>query len=151
VKKSQKSGRRARAPRVRVPNRERALFCVDQKHFVGVLQRMSISGGSAVLSRGPIPPGTMGDIALRTMFGKVTAHIEFLQTCADGVPLAQAFRFLAMEEKSSERLLAATQMMEQEGLSDVPPTKSSSHPASETLSLLANSMRRLAAHLIPKR
>jgi hypothetical protein len=112
---------------------------------------MSISGGSAVLSRGPIPPGTMGDIALRTMFGKVTAHIEFLQTCADGVPLAQAFRFLAMEEKSSERLLAATQMMEQEGLSDLPPTKSSSHPASEALSLLANSMRRLAAHLIAKR
>ena len=108
---SQKPYKGPRAPRIRVPNSERALFTVDGVHFVGVLQRLSLTGGSAVLSKGPIPHGTMGDIALNTTFGKVSAHIEFLQTGADGVPLAQAFRFLAMEDASAERFTAAAEQM----------------------------------------
>ncbi len=78
VKKSQKPRQASRAPRIRVPNSERALFTVDGLPFVGVLQRLSLTGGSAFLSKGPISHGTMGDIALSTVYGKVSAQIEFL-------------------------------------------------------------------------
>jgi hypothetical protein len=153
VNKSQKSRKASRPPRIRVPNSERALFTIDDTCFVGVLQRLSLTGGSAVLSKGPIPHGTMGDIAINTVFGKVSAHIEFLQAGADGVPLAQAFRFLAMEDTSSTRFAAAAKQMELEGYSDAPQTKPSffSVPASETLGLLLHSVRRLAATLVANR
>jgi hypothetical protein len=153
VKKSQKSRKISRAPRIRVPNSERALFTVDDTRFVGVLQRLSLTGGSAVLSKGPIRHGTLGDIALQTVYGKVSAQIEFLQTGADGVPLAQAFRFVSMEDRSSERFAAAAKQMEKEGFSDTPtPIPSAlSAPASETLGLLLHSVRRLAASLVANR
>jgi hypothetical protein len=153
VKKSQKPRKNPRAPRIRVPNSERALFSVGDIHFVGVLQRLSLTGGSAVLSKGPIPQGSLGDIALNTVFGKVSAHIEFLQTGADGVALAQAFRFLAMEDESARRFEAAAKQMEEEGFSDAPETKPSpfSVPASEALGLLLHSVRRLAATLVAGR
>jgi hypothetical protein len=144
VKKSQKSDKVSRAPRIRVPNSERALFTVDETRFVGVLQRLSLTGGSAVLSKGPIMHGTLGDIALNTVYGKVSAHIEFLQTGADGIPLAQAFRFIAMDDRSSERFAAAAKQMEKEGYSDAAPT-------TETLGLLLNSVRRIAATLVASR
>jgi len=147
VKKRQKSRKSARAPRIRVPNSERALFNIDDIRFVGFLRRLSLTGGSAVLSKGPIPQGTLGEIIMDTVFGEVSAHIEFLQTGADGVPLAQAFRFLAMESASAKRFADFTKLMEQAGYSDGPQTKPSalSAPASERLGLLLHSVRRLAA------
>jgi len=153
VKKSQKPSRNERAPRIRVPNSERALFTIQNAHFVGVLQRLSLTGGSAVLAKGPIAYGTMGDIALNTVYGKVSAHIEFLQTGADGIPLAQAFRFLAMEDASLKRFEAAAEEMVREGFSDAPLAKPSalSSPASESLGLLLQSVRRLAATLVSSR
>jgi hypothetical protein len=154
VKKSAKSSRNPRPPRIRVPNSERALFAIDGVRFVGVLQRLSLTGGSAVLSKGPIPRGAMGDIVLSTVYGKVSAHIEFLQTGADGVPLAQAFRFIAMEDASAKRFAAAAKQMEKEGYSDAPeekPTSPLSAPASETLGALLHSVRRLAATLVANR
>jgi hypothetical protein len=153
VKKSQKPPKSSRAPRIRVPNSERALFTIDGIRFVGVLQRLSLTGGSAVLSKGPITHGTMGDIAMNTVFGKVSAQIEFLHTGADGIPLAQAFRFLAMEDTSSKRFAAAAKQMEKEGYSDAPQAKASalSAPASETLGMLLHSVRRLAATLVANR
>jgi hypothetical protein len=95
----------------------------------------------------------MGDIALNTVFGKVTAHVEFLQTGADGVPLAQAFRFLAMEDASARRFAAAAKQMVEEGYSDAPAEKISAlnAPASETLGALLHSVRRLAATLVANR
>ena len=106
-----------------------------------------------MLAKGPIAYGTMGDIALNTVYGKVTAHVEFLQTGADGVPLAQAFRFLAMEDASLKRFAAAAKEMVQEGYSDAPLEKQSalSAPASESLGLLLQSVRRLAATLVASR
>jgi hypothetical protein len=153
VKKPQKPGKTPRAPRIRVPDSERALFAIDGVRFVGVLQRLSLTGGSAVLARGPIPHGTMGEITINTINGKVTAHIEYLQTGADGVPLAQAFRFLAMDDASAKRFSAAAKQMEEEGFSDAPQLKSSplSAPASETLGQLLNSVRRLAATIVTHR
>jgi hypothetical protein len=143
VSKSDKN-RRTRAPRIRVPNNERAVFTIDDHNFVGVIQRLSLTGGSAVLSKGPIHHGTMGKMALGTVFGKVTAQIEFLQTGADGVPLAQAFRFIAMDDSSSRRFAAAAKQMVDEGFSDR-PRESGSVTGSQTLSNLLYSVRRLAA------
>lgn len=153
VKKSQKPRRIARAPRIRVPDNERAVFSIDGDRFVGVLQRLSLTGGSAVLSKGPIARGTMGDVAMKTVYGKVCAHVEFLQTGADGVPLAQAFRFLAMDDTSAKRFAAAAKQMEEKGYSDAPDSKPSalSAPASETLGHLLHSVRRLAATLVASR
>jgi hypothetical protein len=153
LKKSQKRPKAPRAPRIRVPENERALFAIDGVRFVGVLQRLSLTGGSAVLSRGPIPHGTMGDVTINTVNGKVTAHVEFLQTGADGIPLAQAFRFLAMDDASSRRFAAAARQMEEQGFSDAPTVKPSAltAPASETFGLLLNSVRRLAATIVANR
>jgi hypothetical protein len=140
--------KRQRAPRIRVPNNERAIFSVEDTKFVGVIQRLSLTGGSAVLSKGPILPGEMGDLILNTVYGKVTAHIEFLHTGADGVPLAQAFRFLAMDDDSSRRYAAAAKEMERHGFSDAPEKRpSSSGTGSNALSLLMHSVRRLAASI----
>lgn len=145
--------RTERAPRIRVPNSERALFQVNEQRFVGVIQRLSLTGGSAVVSRGPIPEGTMADMTLSTVHGKVNAHVEFLHTCADGIPLAQAFRFLAMDDVSTERFTAAANQMHEEGFSDAPVAEKAtlSLPASEALGQLLQSVRRIAATLVASR
>ena len=135
------SRKRGRPPRICVPNSERALFTVDDRQFVGVIQRLSLTGGSAILAKGPIPRGTMGGMELKTVFGKVSAHVEFLQTGADGIPLAQAFRFLAMDDASAERFKAAAAQMVAEGFSDA----DSGGQAGQTFSKLLLSVRRLAA------
>ncbi len=146
TQKSKTPSKRNRAPRIRVPNNERAIFTVDDSKFVGVIQRLSLTGGSAVLAKGPIPHGAMGELILNTVYGKVTAHIEFLQTGADATPLAQAFRFLAMDDDSSRRYSAAAEHMEREGFSDAREKRTAlSGPASHGLSQLLYSVRRLAA------
>jgi len=76
-----------------------------------VVQRLSLTGGSALLVRGPIPEGTLGEIVFGTVFGKVNAQIEFLHTGADGVPLAQAFAFLMMDAVSNQRFKRAIEEM----------------------------------------
>jgi hypothetical protein len=151
VQRAQKTGKRHRAARIRVPNSERALFTVDSVHFVGTIHRLSLTGGSAVLSKGPIPRGTMGDFALNTVFGKVRAKIEFLQTGADGIPLAQAFRFLVMDDASSDRFTLAVNHMEKEGFSDHPQEEHGDSAGAQSLSRLLKSVRRLAASLVATR
>src|SRR6202044_1695778 len=144
VRKPQKPSKRARAPRIRVPNSERALFTVDTARFVGVIRRLSLTGGSAVLSKGPIPHGTMGDISLNTVFGRVDAKIEFLRTGADGVALAQAFRFIAMDDTSTDRFAAAAGQMIQAGFSE----EATASAGTQSLNRLLDSVRRLAATLL---
>lgn len=142
------SGKRVRPPRIRVPNRERALFVVDDSKFVGVIQRLSLTGGSAILSKGPIPPGTIARMGLNTVFGQVSAQIEFLQMGADGIPLAQAFRFVAMSGVSSERFAAAVSQMENAGFSDAAPRNAGlGDLASESVTRLRDSIRRLSGAL----
>jgi hypothetical protein len=151
ARKPQKPSKRKRAPRIRVPNSERALFTVDTVRFVGVVQRLSLTGGSAILSRGPIPHGTMGDFALNTVFGKVKAQIEFLQTGADGIPLAQAFRFLVMDDASSDRFALAVNHMEKEGFSDAPEEEQADFAGAQSFSRLLHNVRRLAATIVAAR
>ena len=96
--------RKPRPPRIRVPHQQKAIFTVDNQKLIGVVQRLSLTGGSALLVKGPIPQGTLGEIVFGTVFGKVNAQIEFLHRGADGVPLAQAFSFLTMDATSSRHL-----------------------------------------------
>jgi len=134
-----------RPPRIRVPNNEQALFTVDGRKLLGVIQRLSSTGGSVVLSKGPIPQGTLAEMDLNTVFGKVAAHIEFLQTGADGIATAQAFRFLDMDDISSERFIAAAEQMESSGFSDVEEKGNAfGDLASKGLSRLQNGIRRLS-------
>lgn len=107
-----------RPPRIRVPNQERAIFTVEDKKFLGTIQRLSATGGSVLLAKGPFPERTSGEMALGTVFGKVSAHIEFLQTGADGVALAQAFRFITMDDVSAKRFTAAAEKMQSAGFAD---------------------------------
>jgi hypothetical protein len=150
AKQSQKPGKNSRPPRIRVPNKERALFTVEANRFVGVIRRLSLTGGSAILSNGPIPQGTLAQMDLGTVFGKVTAQIEFIHSGADGIALAQAFRFVDMDDLSSKRFSAAVRQMEKAGFSDVDEQESPLGTlASETLSRLLDSVRRLSVVIAP--
>ena len=62
--------------------------------------------------------GTLAEMALGTVFGKVNAHIEFLHLGADGVAQVQAFRFLAMDDVSTKRFNAALKKMQMAGFAD---------------------------------
>ena len=147
-----KTGKIKRPPRIRVPNNERALFTVDTQNLVGVIQRLSLTGGSVVLAKGPVPEGTLGEMAMKTVFGKVTAHIQFLRTGAEGIPRAQAFTFLDMDDASSRRFAAAAEQMQSAGFSDAEEQdKSLGNVASQTLSKLRDSIQRVSAVISPGR
>src|ERR1700758_2253422 len=66
-----------RPARIRVPNRERVLFTIRDHRFVGVLQRLSLTGGSVIHTEAPLPRGTLASLDLKTVFGKVTAQLLF--------------------------------------------------------------------------
>src|SRR5450631_1905790 len=144
ARKIDKPRKHSRPPRIRVPNQERAIFTVENKKFLGVVQRLSLTGGSALLVKGSFPEGTLGEMALSTVFGKVNAHIEFLHTGADGVPLAQAFAFLAMDAVSSKRFKTAVEQMETSDFSDVGQRQTPIDAAFETL---RESVRQLSGML----
>jgi len=143
--KKEKPRKNVRAPRILVPNNERALFTVETKKFVGIVQRLSLTGGSVILSKGCVPQGTLAQISLNTVFGTMTAQIQFLRTGAEGIPLAQAFRFLDMNQVSSRRFAAAIEQMQSAGFSDVEGEgRSLGDVASQTLSKLRGSIQRLS-------
>jgi len=143
--KPEKPGKTSRAPRIRVPNSERALFTVGAARFLGVIHRLSLTGGSAILAKGPIPQGTVGDMSLKTVYGRVDAKVEFLQTGADGVALAQAFRFVTMDDTSTDRFAAAAQQMIAAGFSDAPEEGATASAGTQSLNRLLHSVRRLTA------
>jgi hypothetical protein len=140
--------RRARPPRIRVPDRQKAIFTVDNERIVGVVQRLSLTGGSALLNKGPIPEGTLGEMLFATVFGKVNAHIEFLHRGADGVPLAQAFTFITMSGTSSQCLQKA---LEEMNTSDFSDTRAEESSLSAALEKLRQSVRQLSGMLNSRR
>jgi hypothetical protein len=77
----------------------------------------------------------------------VNAHIEFLHTGADGVPLAQAFRFLAMDAVSTNRFSAATKQMQSAGFADVEQKQTALDGTFESLRKLRESLRQLSGML----
>lgn len=144
--KPQKAKKSTRPPRICVPNSERALFMIESEKFVGVIQRLSVTGGSAILSKGPIAHGTFGEMGLKTVYGPMKAQIQFLSCGADGIPLAQAFRFIDMDATSRKRFDASIKKMQEAGFSDVPAAENSlGERAAQSLSKLGDSIRRLSA------
>jgi len=136
-----------RPPRIRVPDNERALFTFERQKFIGVIKRLSLTGGSAILAKGPIPQGTLGYMGLNTVFGRVKARIQFLHTGADGIPLAQAFRFLDMDDTSRDRFKAAANQMLAAGFGDVEEEPNPLELAHQSLNKLRDSIRRLSASI----
>lgn len=133
-----------RPPRIRVPHQQKAIFTADNQKLIGVLQRLSLTGGTALFVKGPIPEGTLGEIVFGTAFGRVNAHIRFLYGGVDGVPHAQAFAFLAMNPGSGQRLKRALEEMHSPGLADVAgkPT-----PIDAAVAALRQSVRQLSGML----
>jgi len=143
--RSQKPGKRQRPARIRVPNRERVLLTVRDKRFVGILRRLSLTGGSVIHTEEPFPRGTLAGLDLKTVFGKVTAQIEFLHTGADGIAAAQAFHFLGIDGSCTKRLRAAIEQMEGAGFSDVEVGQSGSAGfVSQGLSTMRDYLRHLS-------
>jgi len=139
-----RKSRKPRAPRIRVPHQQKAIFTVGNEKLIGVVQRLSLTGGSTLLGKGPIPTGTLGEVVFGTIFGKVNAHIEFLHTGADGMPLAQAFAFLAMDDRSTQRFRKALEEMHTSDHS-VPVSKQT--PIEVAFATLRESIRQLSAML----
>jgi hypothetical protein len=138
------SRKSARPPRIRVPNNEQAVFTVDRRKVLGVIKRISVSGGSAVLAlKGSAPEGSLGEICLNTIYGKVNGQVQFLHTGADGIPHAQAFRFLNMNDVSRKRFTAAAQQMQRAGFSDTEERETPLGWASKGLSKITQRVVRL--------
>jgi hypothetical protein len=131
--------RKYRPPRIRVPHQQKAIFTVENQKLVGVVQRLSSTGGSALLAKGPVPKGTLGEVVFGTIFGKVNAHIEFLHTGAEGVRLAQAFVFLTMDTISSQNLERA--------LDEMVPSDLKQAPMDAAVETLRHGIRQLAGML----
>jgi GrpB-like predicted nucleotidyltransferase (UPF0157 family) len=81
------------------------------------------------------------------VFGRVKAQIQFLHTGADGIPLAQAFRFLDMDDISRDRFRAAADQMQAAGFSDVEEQPKPFDLAHQGLSKLRDSIRRLSTSI----
>jgi len=136
--------RKHRPPRIRVPDQQKAIFTIESQKLIGVVQRLSATGGSVLLVKGPIPEGTLGEMVFGTVFGKVNAHIEFLHCGADGVPLAQAFAFLTMDATSSQRFNRSLEEMHTSDLSDAVQKQTTIDAAFDTL---RQSVRQLSGML----
>lgn len=136
--------RHSRPPRIRVPNNERALFTVDSQRLAGIIHRLSLTGGSTTLGKGPLSEGTIGHMVLNTVFGRVAAEVEFMHSGADGKPNAQAFRFLHMDDTSSKRFAAAAQQMQEAGFSDVEGKENVFGDLAKGWDMLRESVRQLS-------
>jgi hypothetical protein len=101
-----------RSPRFRVPNNEQAVVTIGSEQVRGTLQLLSMTGGTIRLQK-RLPSGTFADIAVKTTSGTFRAAIEFLKMAN---PSAQAFRFVAMEPVSRNRLNDGLNKMRAQGL-----------------------------------
>ena len=87
---------------------------------------------------------------LGTVFGKVSAQIQFMHSGADGMPTAQAFRFIDIDQVSSKRFSAAVRKMEKAGFSDVEGKENPlGNLASQTLDKLRDGIRTLSGAIAP--
>ncbi len=107
--------RTPRSPRVSVPDTEQAVVKIGLERAIGILRKLSATGGSLRLSK-QFTPGTLADITIRTTCGNVGAAIELLGV-ADGAR-TQAFRFVQMESTDRARLMAVLEQMREQGFGE---------------------------------
>jgi len=77
----------------------------DQK-LRGSLQRLSVTGGCAVLEK-KIKGGTLAEIEIPTPIGRICGLIEFLERRAAAQCPELAFRFVGLNDHDYERLTKA--------------------------------------------
>ena len=111
-----KQGRRNRAPRVNIPNRESAIIAVGGKQLTSELCKLSINGGALRLGK-PFGESTLAEIKLQTSSGTVESTIPFLKFGSDGV---QGFRFVQLDPGTRSKLETALRQMRSQGLGDRP-------------------------------
>lgn len=100
-----------RSPRTSFVKPEPAQFRVEDRLFNGRLQRLSLTGGYAVLE-GTLRGGTLAEIAINTPLGPVCGLIEFFDRKAKGTKTSElAFRFVGLNDTDYERLGAALQKL----------------------------------------
>ena len=104
-----------RAPRVHVPNKERAVVALGTQEIVsGILCKLSTTGGSMRLSK-TLSRGTVADLTLLATSGRITSAVEFLGPADKGTPPAQAFRFIHMGINETRRLETVLEQMRKQG------------------------------------
>jgi hypothetical protein len=106
-----------RAPRVNVPNKEQAVVALGALKVIGILCKLSVTGGSLRLSRS-VSKGTVADLTIRSTSGPITSAIEFLGPADKGTPPAQAFRFIHMGPAECRRLENALAAIRKEGFGE---------------------------------
>lgn len=108
---------KVRAPRVRVPNDEPVSFNIQDKRVTAVLQKLSLTGGLAQLSK---DPGriTLAEIRLDTLAGPVRGLVEFLRPSKRHNAYDVPFRFIALDEVDQARLKKTLHIMRQQGLGE---------------------------------
>ena len=103
--------KRTRSPRFSVPNNQQALISIGPEQFRGILQVLSLTGGTIRLQK-RFPHGTFADIGIKTNAGAFSAAIELLYMAAENV---QAFRFIAMGPMARSRLAKGLDTLRLEG------------------------------------
>ena len=106
-----------RAPRVNVPNKEQAIVSFGARHMVGVLCKLSTTGGSLRLPK-PMAKGTVADITIKSTSGPITSAVEFLGSADRGALPPQAFRFIHMGPAECRRLENALEEIRKQGFGE---------------------------------
>jgi len=106
-----------RAPRVIVPNKERALVALGAQQMTGILCKLSATGGTVRLGR-PVAKGTIADLTLVAVSGRISSAVEFLGPADRGTPPAQAFRFIYMGPAECRRLENALLEIRKQGFGE---------------------------------
>lgn len=102
-----------RAPRVRLAKSPKIMFVIENRRLEGVLQKLSLTGGSARVSR-DCKPGELAELKINTANGHLEALVELLPRTEDEQP----FRFVAMGDSDQELLAATVTKLRQSGYSD---------------------------------
>ena len=93
-----------RSPRTAFSTPEPAQFRVEDRMLKGRLQRLSLTGGYAVLDAA-IRGGTLAEIAISTPLGPVCGLIEFFERDSKRIKRSElAFRFVGLNDVDYERL-----------------------------------------------
>jgi hypothetical protein len=82
----------------------RILFTLEGASVRGVLQKLSMTGGCARMSRQCVP-GTLAELKINTAVGRLEALVEMLPP--EQIANEQPFRFVAMDD-SDQQLLTST-------------------------------------------
>src|SRR5947209_17553909 len=96
--------RSVRAPRTTFPKPEPANFRVGDQLVEGLIRRLSMTGGCAVLTKN-VKTGTLAEIAIPTPLGLVCGLIELLAGNAGTKPSPKfGFRFVSFNERDHHQL-----------------------------------------------